>query len=178
MRNLTAAMIAIALAACATAPKSASGKEELQTSANSALQVMMQKDPGLGETLSRSAGYAVFPNIGKGGLVAGAAHGRGILYEAGRPVGFVELSQGSLGAQIGAQTFAELIVFMDPARVQALKNGTFSLGANASAVALTAGAAASARFVNGVAVFVQPKGGVMAELSVSGQQINFQPLQG
>ncbi len=175
MRNLTTAMIAVALAACATAPKSSSGRAELETQANSTLSAMMDRDPGLRETLSRSAGYAVFPNIGKGGLVVGAAHGRGILFERGTPVGYVDLNQGSVGAQIGAQSFSELIVFQDPARVQALKNGTFSVGANASAVALTAGAAASTTFRDGVAIFVVPKGGAMAELSVSGQQINFTP---
>ena len=137
--------------------------------------MMMQRDPGLRDTLSRSAGYAVFPNIGKGGLVVGAAFGRGILFERGQMVGYVDVNQGSVGAQIGAQSFSEILIFADMGRLQSVKDGSFSMGANASAVALTAGAAASARFQNGVAVFVVPKGGAMAELSVSGQQINFTP---
>jgi lipid-binding SYLF domain-containing protein len=178
MRNLTAAMIAIALAACATAPKSPSGRQELVQSANATVQQMVRKDPSLQDTLNRSAGYAVFPNIGKGGFIAGAAHGKGVLYERGQPVGFVSVTQGSVGAQIGAQTYTELIVFADPARVQQVKGGQFQLGGNASAVVLTAGAAASTGFTDGIAVFVQPKGGAMAELSVSGQQINFTPISG
>lgn len=175
MKNLTTAMIAVALAACATAPKTQEGRTDLERDAHATLNMMMQRDPGLRDTLTRAAGYAVFPNIGKGGFGVGAAFGRGILFEGGHFVGFVDVSQGSIGAQIGAQSFSELLVFADQARVQQLKSGAFSMGANASAVALTAGAAAAARFQNGVAVFVVPKGGAMAELSISGQQINFTP---
>ena len=128
--------------------------------------------------LDTSAGYAVFPEIGKGGLVVGAAYGRGVLYQHGRKAGFVELNQASIGAQLGAQTFTELIVFRNDYDVARLKAGTYSLGANASAVVLTTGAAATADFVDGVAVFVVPRGGAMAELSLSGQKINFSPRGG
>jgi lipid-binding SYLF domain-containing protein len=175
MKNLSMTAVLLALSACATAPKSSASKASLEDNSMATLNAMIRKDPGLENRLRDAAGYAVFPSIGKGGFIAGAAYGRGILYQDGRAVGFVELNQGSLGAQIGAQTFSELIIFQDQSRVDQLKGGKFSLGANASAVVLTAGAAASAPFQNGVGVFVLPKGGAMAELSVSGQQINFQP---
>lgn len=178
MKNLSMTAVLLALGACATAPKSTASKASLEDSSMTTLSAMIRKDPGLDNRLRNSAGYAVFPSIGKGGFIAGAAYGRGILYQNGRPVGFVELNQGSLGAQIGAQTFSELIVFLDQSRVEELKGGKFTVGANASAVVLTTGAAASAPFQNGVGIFVMPKGGAMAELSVSGQQINFQPKQG
>lgn len=181
MRNLRLsgiAAMALAVVACATAPKSAEERENLQARADTTLSDMRARDPGLNSLLASSAGYAVFPEIGKGGLGVGAAYGRGVLYERGRMTGYVELNQGSIGAQIGAQTFAELVVLRAPTDVDRLKRGQFSLGANASAVALTAGAAASADFADGVAVFVLPRGGAMAELSVSGQQINYQPRGG
>ena len=160
---------------CATAPKSASDKASLEARADSTLTMMRNRDPALGPLLSSSAGYVVFPEIGKGGFVVGAAHGRGILYERGRHAGFVDVNQASIGAQLGAQTFSELVVFKSPFDVQKLKTGEFTLGANASAVALTTGAAASAEFKEGTAVFVVAGGGVMAELSLSGQRMNFVP---
>jgi lipid-binding SYLF domain-containing protein len=175
MKNLSVTAVLLALSACATAPKSAASKADLEDESMTTLSTMIRKDPGLDAHLKRSAGYAVFPNIGKGGFIAGAAYGRGILYQNGRSVGFVELNQGSFGAQIGAQTFSELIVFLDSRKVEELKGGKFSVDANASAVILKSGAAASAPFQNGVGIFVMPKGGAMAELSVSGQQINFVP---
>jgi hypothetical protein len=50
-----------------------------------------------------------------------------------------------------------------------------NFGANASAVLAENGAAADARFVDGVAVFVKPTGGAMAEASLGGQQITYMP---
>jgi lipid-binding SYLF domain-containing protein len=143
-----------------------------QAAANT-LDMMTTKDPSLRPVLTRAAGYAVFPEIGKGGFVAGAAHGRGVLYEGGLATGFVELQQASIGAQVGAQTFAELIVLDNAIDVQRLKDGKFSLGANASAVALSEGIAGATTTGDGVSVFVVPRGGAMAELSVSGQRIRY-----
>jgi lipid-binding SYLF domain-containing protein len=164
--------------ACGATPKTSSDAAQLERGADQTLAMMMQKDPGLNYLLGRSAGYVVFPEVGKGGFIAGAAHGRGILYEHGHKTGYVELNQGSIGAQIGAQSFAELVALEQPYDVQRLKRGEFSIGGNASAVALTAGAAAGTQFVSGVAVFVVPHGGVMAELSLNGQQLNYAPLGG
>jgi lipid-binding SYLF domain-containing protein len=165
----------IGMSACATAPKTESERRSLEARADATLESMRARDPGLPTLLDASYGYAVFPDIGKGGAVVGAAYGRGVLYEHGRISGYVDLSQGSIGAQLGAETFSELVVFHDPDPVQRLKGGTFEFGANASAVALTTGAAAAASFNNGVVVFTVPRGGLMAELAVSGQKLNYQP---
>lgn len=178
MRPVHSLVVTVALAACATAPKTQAERDTLAMRATATLRTMSAADPGLRPLLDTAHGYAVFPEIGKGGLIAGAAYGRGVVYEGGRLTGYVELNQGSFGAQIGAQTFSELIVFRDRGELERLKTGSFSLGGNASAVALTTGAAKSSRFVDGVAVFVMPRGGLMAELSVSGQKINFQPAGG
>jgi lipid-binding SYLF domain-containing protein len=178
MLQLTTTSLLLALCACATAPRSQASRESLEARADATLREMRATDPGLGWMLDRAAGYAVFPSIGKGGVIAGAAYGRGVLYEGGRQTGFVDLSQGSIGAQIGAQTFAELIVLDTPDAVQRIKSGDFSISGSASAVALTTGAARTASFDQGVAVFVLPRGGLMAELSVTGQQINFAPRGG
>lgn len=171
-----AAAFAIAtMIACATAPKTATERASLESQADATLQSMRAADVALDPLLRSSAGYVVFPDIGKGGLIAGAAYGRGVLYERGQHAGFVELNQASIGAQAGAQSFAELIVFADPVDIAKLKEGEYSIGGNASAVVLTTGAAATTRFEDGVAVFVVPKGGVMAELSISGQKLNYAP---
>jgi lipid-binding SYLF domain-containing protein len=174
LRNhMTGAVVLAMMIGCATAPKTAGERANLEAEADATLGSMRQRDPGLDGMLRSSAAYVVFPSIGKGGLVAGAAYGRGILYERGRHAGYVELNQASIGAQVGAQSFAELVIFADPVDVAKLKQGAYSMAANASAIALTEGAAMSHDFEDGVAVFVVPKGGVMAELSVSGQKLNY-----
>lgn len=173
--GLIAAAGIFATAACATAPKTEAGRQSLEARADATLETMLARDPGLRQTLNTAYGYAVFPEIGKGGLLVGGAYGRGVVYEQGRKVGFTELNQASLGATLGGQTFAELVVFRDRAALQRLQGGEFSLGTDASVVALTTGAAATARFKRGVAVFVLPRGGLMVDLSVSGQQLNYRP---
>ncbi|MGE3458052.1 MAG: YSC84-related protein [Kofleriaceae bacterium] len=161
--------------ACATAPKTVEERQSLEQQARTTLQEMLVRDPGLEGLLDAAAGYVVFPDVGKAAAVVGGAWGRGVLFENGRPSGFVELSQGSIGAQVGGQSMSELVVLRDRYAVARLKNEPFELGANASAVAIKAGAAASATFADGVAVFQLPRGGLMVEVSVAGQKLNFEP---
>ena len=171
------AAIAFAVPACQSpAPSSPQAQASLEDQAGAALGDMFTRAPELHSLLNASAGYAVFPNVGAAGaFVAGGAYGKGVLYENGHPVGFVSLSQGSIGPQLGGQTFSELVVLRTPYDVEHLKAGNFKLGAEASAVILNAGAAAAGSIASGRTIFVYPKGGLMASLSLSGQQINFQP---
>src|SRR5205814_872000 len=120
-----------------------------------------------------AAGYAVFPNVGKGALIVGGASGRGVLFDHGNAVGFVRLDEASLGLQAGGEAFSELIVLRTPEALANMKNDNFHLAAKMSATALTTGAAAGAEFKEGVAVFIMPKGGAMVDVSVGGQQIRF-----
>ncbi|HVK86926.1 MAG TPA: lipid-binding SYLF domain-containing protein [Kofleriaceae bacterium] len=174
---MSIALATATVGACAHRPETASEQRNLEQRANATLATMQQRDPGLRNLLGTSAGYVVFPEIGKGGLVVGGASGMGVLYERGMPVGSVRLTQASIGALAGGQTFAELITIRDPYQVQRLKMGQFKLGADISAVALTSGAAASAA-TGDVSVFVMPRGGLMVDVSVAGQQLKFEPSAG
>jgi lipid-binding SYLF domain-containing protein len=164
-------------AGCATAPESQAQRRSLVSEARASLDTMVAQDPGLQDVIDRSAGYAVFPDIGAAGAVVGGAYGRGVLFEAGRPAGFVELNQGSVGALIGGQTYSELIVFHNDAALNGIKAGDFDLGAEASAVALKAGVAAATRLEDGFSIFQMPKGGLMASAAVTGQKFSFAPMQ-
>jgi lipid-binding SYLF domain-containing protein len=161
---------------CATAPKTTEQRQSLVAEADAAVQSMIAKDESLRDFIGDAHGYAVFPNIGKAGVGVGGASGRGVVYEDGRPVGYAQINQGSLGLQLGAQSYAELIVFKDQAALDRIKAGDFDLGADVSAIALKAGAAKTAQFEGGMAVFVQPKGGLMAEASIKGQKISYEPM--
>jgi len=169
-------VLCLAVAACASTPKTAGERRDLESRAEATTSEMTAKDPALHDVLTSSYAYVVFPQIGKGGAIVGGAHGTGILYERGVPIGFVVLNQASIGAQLGGQAFSELLVFRDRNATERLKSGNFQLGADVGAVALTAGAAARAQFSNGVAAFVMPRGGLMVDISVSGQKLTYQPM--
>jgi lipid-binding SYLF domain-containing protein len=150
----------------------------MRDTSRAALSSMQAKDETLDDVINHAAGYAIFPNVGKGGLIVGGAQGRGEVFEKGQFIGYAELQQASVGAQIGGQTYRELIVFQDQAALDRFKAGKVEFAANVSAIALKAGAAKSAEFKDGIAVFVQPTGGLMAEASVGGQRFTFTPAEG
>ena len=149
--------------------------ENLQTESQEAVTHFLRTDSTLQSFLADSAGYAVFPNVGKGGLVVGGAHGKGLVYEKTKVVGQATMTQASIGAQVGGQTFAEIIVFETPAALNEFKAGKFELSAEASAVAATEGASKTANYKRGVAIFTQPKEGLMVQASVGGQKFKFEP---
>ena len=172
------AFVLMFLIGCATAPKTADDQRALEARALGTLNSMIAKDPDLRDIVDRSAGYVVFPSVGKGGAIVGGAFGRGVLYENGQPTGFVKLEQAGIGAMLGGQTFAELLVLTSPRDVQAIRAGNYQLSANVDAIILTTGAAANANFDSGVAAFVMPLGGLMVDVSVNGQRFQFEPPMG
>jgi len=157
---------------CASAPKTATQRAELHETASQTVAQMTARDPGLQTLLDQSAGYLVFPEVKQGGFVVGGAGGKGVLFEKGRPAGFAELTQASVGAQIGGQKYAEIVVIRDQFALDRVRASNVDLGAQASAVIVKSGAAASTRFNDsGLAVFVQPTAGAMVNASVTGQRV-------
>ena len=149
--------------------------EDLGTGSREAVANFLRTDSTLQRFLDDSAGYAVFPNVGKGGLIVGGARGKGLVYEKTKVVGQATMTQASIGAQVGGQTFAEMIVFETPAALNEFKAGKFELSAEASAVAAAEGASKTASYKRGVAIFTKPKEGLMVQASVGGQKFNFEP---
>lgn len=174
--TLTLLFAAILASGCQTAPRTALDRDQLQREADAAIRAFKNADPTMDEFFDGSYGYAVFPSVGKGGAGVGGAYGRGIAYEQGRPVGYCDLSQGTLGFQLGGQTYREVIFFENEEAFLRFRRGNFALSAQASAVAATSGAAATADYEQGVAVFTLPHGGLMFEASVGGQKFSYEPM--
>jgi lipid-binding SYLF domain-containing protein len=156
---------------CAHAPKTAEERSARVDQADQALNKMVSNDPSLRRLLDESAGYIVIPRVVEAGFIAAGGAGKGVLYEGGRPIGYVQLSKGSLGLTVGGHTFAELIIARDQNALAAIKSGDFKFSGETAAVAVTSGVAGSTMFKNGVAVFVQPEAGGMLNLSLAGQSI-------
>jgi lipid-binding SYLF domain-containing protein len=174
-RNLIAAAILVTVVALASTVRA--DEEGLQAEAQQAIDSFQKADSSLKSNFETSAGYVVFPGVGKGGLVIGAARGRGILYEKSKAIGVAALTQGSFGAQAGAQSFMEVIFFETPHALEDFKSGKFEMSADVSAVAASEGAAKSAKYKNGVMVFALPKKGLMVQASVGGQKFKYEPLK-
>ena len=144
-----------------------------------------------------SYGYAVFPKIAKGGLGVGAAHGKGQVYKGGAVTGKTSMTQVTIGFQAGGEAFSQIIFFQDKRAYDEFTSGNFEFGAQAQAVAITAGAQAqagsagssagasggtqsagtqAAAYHKGMAIFTKAIGGLMYEASVGGQKFKYEPL--
>ena len=158
---------------------------------------IFQQSPQVQPYFANAYGYAVFPTVGKGGLGIGGAYGKGQVYRGGKVTGTTSLTKISLGLQAGGQALSQVIFFQDERAYNEFTSGSFAFDAQASAVAITAGAQAQAgstgatagasagpqtgtqaetSYYKGMAIFVHTKGGLMFEAAIAGQKFSFKPL--
>lgn len=177
--TLVAAAIAalVSPVGCATAPKTESSRVELAESVDGTVSEFIRRDPSMAKRFEESYGFAVFPSVGKGGVGVGGAYGRGEVFERGVKIGYTDLSQGTIGFQLGGQVYSEVIFFENKASLDRFKTGEMAFAAQATAVAADAGASADANYRDGVLVFTMSQGGLMYEASVGGQKFGFVPLE-
>jgi len=138
-------------------------------------------------------GYAVFPTVGKGGIVVGGAYGQGRVYQGGLITGTATISKITVGFQLGGQAFSEIIFFQDKRAYDEFTDGAYEFDASISAVVVTAGIQAKAGseggsagasagpatgvqaeigYYKGMAVFIHAKGGLMYEAAIGGQRFD------
>lgn len=147
--------------------------DKLELAVAQAIIKANESDPTLTLWFESAYAYAVFPKIGKGGFIVGGAGGKGLVIRGDTTVGTTSLSQVSVGAQIGGQVYAQYIMFKDETAFNHFTRGNFEMGAQVSAVAVTAGASKDANYDSGVAVFTLADGGLMVEASVGGQKFKY-----
>lgn len=151
-----------------------------------------------GDYFKTAYGYAVFPTIGKGGLVVGGAHGKGLVFVNAQQVGNVVMTQITAGIQAGGQAYSQITFFEHEQAFKDFTSGNFEFSAQATGVAITAGVSAEANtgggltagvsggrndaltahggYRKGMATFTIAKGGLMGEFAVGGQKFTYTPL--
>ncbi len=143
-------------------------------------------------------GYAVFPTVGKGGIILGGAYGAGRVYRQGDIAGTSTMFKVNIGFQLGGQAFRQIIFFQDKRSYDEFTSEGFEFDGALSAVVLTLGAEAQAgtqgstagaslgphtgtqaetSYTKGMAVFIHTIGGLMYEVSVGGQRFSFTPIK-
>jgi lipid-binding SYLF domain-containing protein len=173
IRQLVSGLVVAGLVANAGAARAWDPTIERQ--AQAAIAEFKKADPSIEAFFDEAYGYAIFPEITKGGFGIGGAGGDGAVFEQGVAVGSSHMSQVTIGLQAGGQTYREAIFFKDKAALDGFKRGDFELAAGASAVAVKNGASKAAGYERGVAIFTMALGGLMFEASVGGQEFTFEP---
>jgi lipid-binding SYLF domain-containing protein len=174
--KLAAAALAASLALPLSAEFQPDTNDEMQLDVKKSILSAQEKDPGMKAHFENAAGYAVFPKVGKGGMGIGGAHGKGLVIVNDKAVGKTSLTQVTVGFQLGGQVYSQFVLFKDEIALKNFQRGNFELGAQASAVALTAGASADVNYDGGVAVFTIAEGGLMYEATISGQKFKYEAL--
>lgn len=150
-----------------------------------------------GKYFGSAYGYALFPTIGKGGIGVGGAGGKGRVFVGGAYVGDTSMGQVTIGFQLGGQAYSMIIFFEDKRAFDEFSTGNFEFGAQATAVAITAGVSAGSStagggtvgvsggrhdavtagdYSRGLAVFTVAKGGLMYEASIGGMKFGYKPV--
>jgi lipid-binding SYLF domain-containing protein len=165
----------LAIGACGDTAKvgDAEERKELVDRGNASLQDFYRAEPGIRDKVAKAYGYAIFPKIVTAAVGVGGAGGDGVVYEQGKLVGYADLSQASIGAQLGGQKYSELILFESATPLLNFQNGTWEVDAKATAVAAGSGSGTSADYTKGVLVYTQAEGGLMAQAAVGGQKFRY-----
>lgn len=162
------------ITACSTTPDSNSDQAALVSKSITTMTQFRNSDPGIAGQMAAAYGMAIFPEIYKGAVGVGGAGGRGVVYEQGKMIGYTTMSQGTIGLQLGGQAYSQMILFESRDSLGKFTGSGWAFSANATAVAAASGAAAVAKYREGVMVYVLNMEGLMGEASVGGQKFNYE----
>ena len=151
-------------------------KKDVVQEASEAKAAFIKTDESMKSLFDNSYGYVIFPNVGKAAVVVGGAGGEGVVYEKGKKIGTAKLAQVNVGAQVGGQSYREVIFFENKDALDRFTGDKVEFSGQVSAVAAKAGASANAQYREGVKVFTQEIGGLMLEASIGGQKFTYKPL--
>ena len=184
--RLATAAVALALAgvgisACTTtgphdSPGTYAKRDQVDTNIDATLARLYDAAPVSREMVDRAAGVLVFPSVLNVGLVVGGEHGDGALRVGGRTVEYYSTSGGSIGLQAGAQTKAEVIVFMTQESLDKFRSSHgWTVGADATVAIAHIGANGSVdseTIHRPIVGFVMNNTGLMAGVSLEGTKIS------
>jgi lipid-binding SYLF domain-containing protein len=156
--------------------QSDSNNKRIINDSRQAKNEFIKADKLMSSLFNNAYAYVIFPNVGKGGLGVGGASGNGAVFQRGKVIGTAKLTQVTIGFQAGGQSYREVIFFESEKDLNRFKENKIELSAQASAVAVTEGAAGNAKYKDGVMIFSQTKGGLMYEASLGGQTFKFRNL--
>lgn len=172
--------------------------EATQADSHDATIAVFKKSPVVQPFFNNAYGYAVFPKVIKGGLIAGCSYGKGRVYKDDIPIGTSSLNRMSIGFQFGGLVFRQIVFFEDERAFNEFssENFEFDFGANATVITVGAqakagslgstasasagprtGAQATNTYYKGMAVFIHHKGGLMFEATIGGQKFTYEAYQ-
>jgi lipid-binding SYLF domain-containing protein len=178
---LALALAAIGLPACTTTGPHDRGdysanRSSIDSNVDATLARLYDAAPASRDMISRAAGVLVFPSVLDVALGIGAEHGKGALRVNGVTVDYYSASGGSIGVQAGAQTKAEVVVFMTQDSLDKFRNSHgWTAGADATVAVANIGANGNIdtdTMRRPIVGFVMTNTGLMAGVSLEGSKFS------
>lgn len=178
---LTFAVAGLALSGCTTTSgegkqDAAAQRKEINVGIDSTLERLYSQVHGSRELVAKANGVLVFPRVIAAGVVVGGEYGKGALRVHGAHEGYYSVGSVSVGLQLGAQSKAVVILFMNQQALDKFRESKgWTAGADASVAALKVGAngeidtASAGAPVEAIAL---TNAGLMANLNIEGTKIS------
>ncbi len=160
----------------ATASQASAGTAaEIDAGVQTARAQCVAQIPGCKAAAEKAQGMLVFPEITKAAIGVGGSYGEGALIVGDQTAGYYSTAAASVGLQLGAQKYAQIIMFLTPAALDKFRSSSgWEAGANAQVTMIDQGKAADINSVmanNPVLAFVFGQKGLMGDLSIQGTKI-------
>ncbi|MEI7567798.1 MAG: lipid-binding SYLF domain-containing protein [Alcaligenaceae bacterium] len=153
----------------------AESRAALEQSSQAALHSLIAKDAVARELSQRATAVLVFPDVKKAGLIVGGQFGEGVLWRAGKAVGYYNTGGASYGFQAGVQEYGYAMFFMKESALKALDvTQGFEVGVGPSIVVIDQGKGVShttTTMQEDVYAFVFDQKGLMAGIGIQGNKI-------
>ena len=181
LTSLTLLCLLVLFQSCASGPGGSYGRpvgvsaSRIETQSKDALQRLYSVNTMARDLGQRARGVLVFPEIVKGGFVAGGAFGRGALFENGSVSGYYETAAASYGLQAGIQKYGYAVMLMDDLALAALnRSGGWNIGSAPSLVIVDEGISrtlSTQTIDGGTFAFFFDQRGLMGGLGLEGSKI-------
>jgi lipid-binding SYLF domain-containing protein len=150
--------------------------QEIDASANAALDRFYKQVGGSRDLLQRAKGVLVLPGVIKAGIGVGGEYGEGALRVNGRTVAYYSIAAASIGLQLGAQKKDIIIVFLEESALNKFQvSQGWQVGVDGSVVLIDVGANASidtSKINQPIVGFVVGQKGLMYNLTLEGSKIS------
>jgi lipid-binding SYLF domain-containing protein len=143
---------------------------------NKAIRAFMKDNEHITQLVYNAYAYVCFPSIGKGSALVGYASGEGRAYTRGGIWrGNVEVTQYSVGLQLGGQTYSEIIFFKTPESFRRFTQGGFEGSHQFSLAPIYSGISGQVDFDEEVEVYISNDYGLMIDMSTGAQSFEYLP---
>ena len=165
---------AVALGGCTAGKYTQAQFDDLRERAD----VVVQEYEARGEGVGNAAGYAVFPNVGKGGALGfSLGFGRGVVYSGGEPIGVTGFNAANIGFALGLQSYSQIVIFPTTEAVERFTKGPWAGAAQANAVFIKWGVSADADFSSGRELRTEDNWGLMYEATIGLNKYAYKSLE-